>query len=176
MLLWLAIGCVLLVLSGAAATAQSSASSDGVNTGPVPTNAVISGNGWLCRAGFALTDGRCDPVVAPANAIVAGNGWRRMPGFAQDGDSCVRLIPPYGYVQENEIKCSTGYALQKDGRCAGRAAGQWRSSAMAGVAATGLSCPARLRRSCRSRERLCPRQQLVLPSGLARLKDNVRKQ
>ena len=91
---WLASGLLFLMLLSGVAHAQSSSASEGVNAGPMPVNAYTVSNGWRCRTGFTLSEGRCDPVVAPANAIVAGNGWRCMPGFARNEDVCERLVPP----------------------------------------------------------------------------------
>ena len=113
---------VLLVLSGGLAVAQDNETSSSLynyHTGPAPIGAVIAGNSWRCRDGYALGgSGQCDPVVAPPNGIVVANGWRCMAGFAQDDEACVRLVPPsYGYVRNNRILCVAGYALKTDGSC-----------------------------------------------------------
>ena len=75
----LALAAALLFLTflSSPAVAQSATTKNGVNTGPMPENAFITGNGWLCRTGYRLTEGRCDQVKAPVNAIVAGNAWCR---------------------------------------------------------------------------------------------------
>lgn len=106
-----------MAVAQTAGSGSTAATEGGAQAGNVPDNAIIIGNGWRCRDGFALGDsGQCDPVKAPPNAIVTGNQWACMAGFHQDGETCKRLVPPANaYVQGNEIKCALGFAMQSKG-------------------------------------------------------------
>jgi len=76
-------GMAVAQTAGSGATA---ATAGGAQSGDMPDNAVIVGNGWRCRDGFALGDsGNCELIRAPLNAIVAANEWVCMPGFRQYG-------------------------------------------------------------------------------------------
>ena len=114
-----ACGVAMLLLSGGSAMAQVSTENAEIyefHTGPVPVGAVIYGNRWRCRDGYALgAGGQCDPVVAPANGVVVANGWRCMPGFKKEAEACARLVaPPFGFIRGNAIECNACYSLKVD--------------------------------------------------------------
>ena len=77
----------IALFSAGMATAQTAGTkATGAQAGAAPANAIIVGNGWRCRDGYALGDsGLCETVKAPPNAIVTGNRWVCMPGFRRDG-------------------------------------------------------------------------------------------
>ena len=114
-----AFGVFILISAGMAVakTAGASAATAGsAQSGDMPDNAVIIGNGWRCRDRFAIGDsGKCELIRALLNAIVTGNEWVCMPGFRQDGEACKRLMPPANsVVRGSDWTCNPGFRWDGD--------------------------------------------------------------